>query len=382
LTVVAAHHNLLKDEVIAVETALGAGLAKANLTSTVGTDGITVTGGTAAVIGSGTSITQQASTDSVPGYLSAADHATFSTKVNRSGDTMTGDLTMDNDKAVIFKETTANGTDSITVKAPASVTTSYTVQLPPAIASAGQVLTDVIGNGVLSWSTTGAGTVTSVSGTANQLTSTNPTTTPVLAIANPLTLPGAMTAGGAIAMSSNKITGLAAATANGDATRFEQTVLTSTDQTITGVKTFSGQLIGKGTATNDDAAAGYIGEYVSSYAGVQNFPANNVVGDGTSISLTAGDWDVSAVMFAVFTTLVTNVLLGISTTSGNSTSGLNPGDNRCDFETFSTAGNSSPTIPVYRLSLASSMTVYLKVQSSYTGATPTYYSRLSARRIR
>lgn len=47
--------------------------------------------------------------------------------------------------------------------------------------------------------------ITSVSGTANQITSTGGTT-PVLAIANPLTLPGAMTAGGAINMSSNKIT--------------------------------------------------------------------------------------------------------------------------------------------------------------------------------
>lgn len=63
--------------------------------------------------------------------------------------------------------------------------------------------------------------VTSVSGTANQITSTGGTT-PVLAIANPVTFPGAMTAGGALAMASNKITGLAAGTTNGDAVRYEQ----------------------------------------------------------------------------------------------------------------------------------------------------------------
>lgn len=67
----------------------------------------------------------------------------------------------------------------------------------------------------------GSGTVTSVSGTANQITSTGGAT-PVLALAAPLTLPGAMTAGGVLAMASNKITGLAAGTANGDAVRFEQ----------------------------------------------------------------------------------------------------------------------------------------------------------------
>lgn len=68
----------------------------------------------------------------------------------------------------------------------------------------------------------GAGTVTSVSGTANQIGVATGTTTPVISIASPLTLPGAMTAGGAIAMATNKITGLGAATTNGDAVRYEQ----------------------------------------------------------------------------------------------------------------------------------------------------------------
>jgi len=48
-----------------------------------------------------------------------------------------------------------------------------------------------------------------------------------------------MTAGSAIAMGGNKITGLAAGTTNGDAVRYEQVVLNSGDQTISGVKTFS-----------------------------------------------------------------------------------------------------------------------------------------------
>ncbi len=73
-----------------------------------------------------------------------------------------------------------------------------------------------------SWATpAGGGTVTSVSGTTNQITSTGGAT-PVLAIANPLTLPGAMTAGGAIAMGSNKITGLSNGTASTDAAAFGQ----------------------------------------------------------------------------------------------------------------------------------------------------------------
>lgn len=72
------------------------------------------------------------------------------------------------------------------------------------------------------WSTpAGGGTVTSVSGTANQITSTGGAT-PVLAIANPITFPGAMTAGGALAMAANKITGLANGTSSTDAAAFGQ----------------------------------------------------------------------------------------------------------------------------------------------------------------
>jgi hypothetical protein len=88
------------------------------------------------------------------------------------------------------------------------------------------------------------GTVTSVSGTANQITSTGGAT-PVLAIANPLTLPGAMTAGGAIAMATNKITGLGNGTAAQDAAAFGQlkvlqTVFnTTTTQTNTTSSTFA-----------------------------------------------------------------------------------------------------------------------------------------------
>lgn len=68
----------------------------------------------------------------------------------------------------------------------------------------------------------GSGTVTSVSGTANQISVATGTTTPVLSITSPLTLPGAMTAGGTIAMGANKITGLANGTTSTDAAAFGQ----------------------------------------------------------------------------------------------------------------------------------------------------------------
>ncbi len=54
-------------------------LTLGNLTA-VGTDGIAVTGGTGAVVGSGTSIAQQASSATLNGYLSSTDWSTFNAK--------------------------------------------------------------------------------------------------------------------------------------------------------------------------------------------------------------------------------------------------------------------------------------------------------------
>ena len=50
--------------------------------------------------------------------------------VNSSGDTMTGALVMDNQQQVQFRETTANGTNSIALQAPAAVASDRTLTLP------------------------------------------------------------------------------------------------------------------------------------------------------------------------------------------------------------------------------------------------------------
>lgn len=64
-----------------------------NLTD-VGTDGIVVTGGTGAVIGSGTSLAQHVADASHNGYLSSTDWSTFNGKGSVSSVTFTGDGTV------------------------------------------------------------------------------------------------------------------------------------------------------------------------------------------------------------------------------------------------------------------------------------------------
>ena len=141
-----------------------------------------------------------------------------------------------------------------------------------------------------------------------------------------------------------------------------------------------------GTTTNDSAAAGDVGEYVENYASASNAPTSNQYGDLTSITLTAGDWDVSGVLeYLINGATWSNVEIGITSHTGNDSTGLVLGSNWTTGQWASSS--TTPTqvslvIPVFRVSLASSTTYYLKDISVYTGGPPTVYGRISARRVR
>lgn len=139
----------------------------------------------------------------------------------------------------------------------------------------------------------------------------------------------------------------------------------------------------RGTTTNDSATAAFVGEYVSSVAGYTNFPTTDQYGDLTSISLTAGDWDVSVAFETVYgTATVTQVITGISTTTGNSGTGLVDGDSSVRCVGPTATADASLSIPCLRASLSGTTTYYLKYRSQYTVATPQAKGRISARRVR
>lgn len=153
--------------------------------------------------------------------------------------------------------------------------------------------------------------------------------------------------------------------------------------------TVSNQLIGKGTATNDDAAAGYIGEYIESVVStLTNFPGTTGnLGDATSISLTAGDWDVEFIVLLneAGGSLTTQMDVGISTTSGNSATGLVLGENRFrngDNTVVISTTARTLGVPSYRMKLSGTTTVYGKLLGNFTVGTPQFRCRLSARRRR
>ncbi len=145
----------------------------------------------------------------------------------------------------------------------------------------------------------------------------------------------------------------------------------------------------KGSITNDSAVIGYVGEYVTNSVSAQNAGTTGQYSDVTSISLTAGDWDVTGVLACIRGTATfssTVLFVGISTHSGNDGTGLTTGDTLTMLSygsaalTFNTV---SSTVPAVRMSFSTTTTVYLKgYVDAYTGGPPTHYGRISARRVR
>lgn len=151
--------------------------------------------------------------------------------------------------------------------------------------------------------------------------------------------------------------------------------------------TATGQGIIAGTATNDSAAAGYIGEYLSNnLGGAQTPPASAGYVAIATVTFTAGDWDVSALgdMSAGATTAATQIGCSIST-SNTSRSGTAAGQ-ICEIAaTFAVSKETTCNIPMTRISVASSTAYYLVCQITYTtlgGATWTTDSILQGRRVR
>lgn len=158
-------------------------------------------------------------------------------------------------------------------------------------------------------------------------------------------------------------------------------------QTFTVVQTLSAAAGNPvhGTNTNDSAAAGYTGEYIESVVSAVNFPTSNTWGDAASISLTAGDWDVTFTYNIRFqATTISELNMGISQTTGNASTGLVEGSNfnGSALPIPTAAGEHCGAVVCYRQSLSGTTTIYAKFRGTFSSTAPTLYGRLSARRMR
>lgn len=136
-----------------------------------------------------------------------------------------------------------------------------------------------------------------------------------------------------------------------------------------------------GTTTNNNANAGSVGEYVTA-TGTGVSLTSSTPANITSISLTAGDWDVSGfvVHLAAASTIINGAFTGISTTSATLPSQPNYGG----MNGLSLTANSQMAVnaPVQRLSLSATTTVYLVSNAQFTTSTLTATGTIRARRVR
>ncbi len=159
-----------------------------------------------------------------------------------------------------------------------------------------------------------------------------------------------------------------------------QSIATTSDVTF-GSVTFSPTTKGiVGTPTNNNAAATYVGEFISSTiaSGAAISPSSTVATDLTSISLTAGDWDVYGDVSFTNSGTASSFSGSISTVTAtvqDPSAGISSA-------TSSLTGSVLFAVPYRRMSLAATTTIYLVVLTVFATGTPTCYGGIYARRAR
>lgn len=197
------------------------------------------------------------------------------------------------------------------------------------------------------------------------------------------------TAGVAVVTVSNNVTTLnpgdkmltiSSAALNGSATDYS--LDTYGNEVILGSATFGNGIVG--TIAGGNASVGIVGEYISSAAPVAvAFPGTGNYGDLVSLVISSGDWDVTGVLVGqANSATVTTMIVGISSTTGNSSAGLIEGDSMVKALGPTAATDTFGNVPSVRVSQSTTKTWYLKYQAGFSVATPNAVGRLSARRVR
>jgi hypothetical protein len=138
-----------------------------------------------------------------------------------------------------------------------------------------------------------------------------------------------------------------------------------------------------GTTTNDNAAAGKVGEVIT---------ANVVVGSAiplttataanvTSISLTAGDWELSGcVGFTQGATTTVSIMFGGVSATSATLAGL--GTYWQAGSGITAAGDLISSFPTNRVSLAGTTTIFLVARGDFATNTLSAYGLIRGRRVR
>lgn len=215
-----------------------------------------------------------------------------------------------------------------------------------------------------------------------------------LAVGWPFTIINKSTA--IITVKTNGAATLISLPAGAELNAFAVTIGASAGTWDTTIISGQGQLLG--TATNDTAAAGNVGEVmrisrVRSVATAMTSPSPVNVCTTTSITLTAGDWNVQG-MVGLLTgtaTSVTDYQAAISKVSASLPATdtqcvPTAGECRVDQDTaanvIGTAADISITIPPFQVTVATTLQLFLVAKAVFSASTLSAYGSMEARRIR
>lgn len=144
----------------------------------------------------------------------------------------------------------------------------------------------------------------------------------------------------------------------------------------------------QGTTTNDNAPAGFIGEFASATlasGSAINFASSSTPRDVISMPLTSGDWDVRANIDVSNSSSPSSVQFASGWISATSATIPTRPDGSFSQQVLGgglLTGDIALCCGPKRFSLASNTTVYLSGMASYSGGQMTGYGIITARRVR
>lgn len=156
-----------------------------------------------------------------------------------------------------------------------------------------------------------------------------------------------------------------------------------TGATTLGALTTTGATALKGSATNDSAAAGNVGELLSGTVLSASAVSltSLVTANAASVSLTAGDWDVDGfVGFSLTSASLSSAVAGVGTTSA--TLGSEGSYVKQPLTTTLLTDNVHFVTPTQRISLSATTTVYLHARAQFSAGSVGAYGVIRARRVR
>jgi len=191
-------------------------------------------------------------------------------------------------------------------------------------------------------------------------------------------------AGGTLTLLGNAASGTGSVVRTNNATLVTPTLGAASATSLTFSST-SGII---GTTTNNNAAAGSVGEFISSVILVGSAVSltTSTQANITSISLTAGDWDVWGTLWTAPAagTLTTTIAVGVSQTSATLPTTPAIGEALSQIRGISSAATQSEVLGTSptRISLSGTTTIYLVGFVTFTVSTLGGYGSICARRVR